>query len=129
MNKKKYSGRFRLQYINRDCRIDKTVRYTRISVMLLITINRRWVQCCTCKQMYNVTLRTYTYKSYFKSLKDYLKGTSGRESELPEDNVSADGIASAAGSVSDSPDSSSIFCFSCPLADVEGAVDGADSVF
>ena len=79
--------------------------------------------------MYNVTLRTYTYKSYFKSLKDYLKGTSGRESELPEDNVSVDGIASAAGSVSDSPDSSSIFCFSCPWADVEGAVDGADSVF
>ena len=54
---------------------------------------------------------------------------SGRESELPEDNVSADGIASAVGSISDSPDSSSIFCFSCPWADVEGAVDGADSVF
>ena len=54
---------------------------------------------------------------------------SGRESKLSEDNVSADGIASAVGSVSDSPDSSSIFCFSCPWADVEGAADGADSVF
>ena len=68
-------------------------------------------------------------KVFLKNLKDYLKGTSGRESELPEDNVSANGIASAVGSVSDSPDSSSIFCFSCPWVDVEGAVDGADSVF
>ena len=68
-------------------------------------------------------------KVFLKNLKDHLKGMSGRESELPEDNVSADGIASAVGSISDSPDSSSIFCFSCPWADVEGAVDGADSVF
>ena len=66
-------------------------------------------------------------KVFLKNLKDYLKGTSGRESELPEDNVS--GIASTVGSISDSPDSSSIFCFSCPWADVEGAVDRADSVF
>ena len=64
-----------------------------------------------------------------KSFKDYLKGMSGRESELPEDNMSADGIAPCVGSVSDSPDDSSVFCFSSPWADVEGTADGVDFVF
>ena len=60
---------------------------------------------------------------------DYLNRMSGRESKLPEDNVSADGIPSGLGSVSDSPDNSSVCCFSCAWADVEGTADGADSVF
>ena len=34
----------------------------------------------------------FTYKSYCED-KNYLNGTSGSESELPEDNVSSDGIA------------------------------------
>ena len=58
-----------------------------------------------------------------------MKGTSGRESELSEGNVSAHGIASSVGSGSDSPDISSNFCISCAGADVEGAGDGADLVF
>ena len=64
-----------------------------------------------------------------KVLKYYLKGTSGRESELSESNVLADDIALSAGSGSDSPDISSNFCISCAGADVEGAGDGADLVF
>ena len=43
--------------------------------------------------------------------------------------MSADGIASGLGSVSDSPDSSSVCCSSCDWADVEGTADRADSVF
>ena len=58
-----------------------------------------------------------------------MKGTSGRESEHSEGNVSAHGIASSVGSGSDSPDISSNFCISCAGADVEGAGDGADLVF
>ena len=58
-----------------------------------------------------------------------MKGTSGRESELSEGNVSADGNASFVGSGSDSPDISSDFCISFAGADVEGAGDGADLVF
>ena len=36
-------------------------------------------------------------KVIVKCSKDYLNGTSGRESELPENNVSSDGIASGLG--------------------------------
>ena len=54
---------------------------------------------------------------------------SGRESELSEGNVSADGIASSVGSGSDSPDISSNFCISCTRVDVEGAGDRADLIF
>ena len=66
-----------------------------------------------------------------KRYKDYLNGTSGRESELAEDKVSSDGIAPVLGSsMSDLQDVSCVRGILCGvLPNVEGAEDGPVSVF
>ena len=66
-----------------------------------------------------------------KQYDNYLNGTSGSESELPEDNVSSDVIALVLGlSMSDSRDVSLAGAFSRDVSpNVEGAEDGPASVF